>query len=58
LTKIIPAACVKADGDRAQGFYFGRPLPASELAASILADFQNAHAKPQPGPRIGMQVAK
>ena len=30
----------KADGDQAQGFFFGRPLPASELGASILADFQ------------------
>jgi diguanylate cyclase (GGDEF)-like protein len=30
----------QADGDQAQGFFFGRPLPASELAASILADFQ------------------
>jgi hypothetical protein len=25
-----------------QGFYFGRPVPASELAASILADFRKA----------------
>ena len=46
----------KADGDQAQGFYFGRPLPASELAASILADFQKVHIKPQP--RLGMKVAK
>ena len=30
----------KADGDQAQGFFFGRPVPASEVAASILADFQ------------------
>jgi diguanylate cyclase (GGDEF)-like protein len=29
-----------ANGEQAQGFYFGRPMPASELAASILADFQ------------------
>jgi EAL domain-containing protein (putative c-di-GMP-specific phosphodiesterase class I) len=27
--------------DQAQGFYFGRPMPATELAASILADFKN-----------------
>jgi TRAP-type C4-dicarboxylate transport system substrate-binding protein len=26
--------------EQAQGFYFGRPAPASELAASILGDFQ------------------
>jgi diguanylate cyclase (GGDEF)-like protein len=31
-----------ANGEQAQGFYFGRPLPASALAASILADFQKA----------------
>ena len=31
-----------ANGEQAQGFYFGRPMPASELAASILADFQRA----------------
>jgi diguanylate cyclase (GGDEF)-like protein len=30
----------KADGDQAQGFYFGRPVPASEVAGNILADFQ------------------
>jgi diguanylate cyclase (GGDEF)-like protein len=29
-----------AAGDQAQGFYFGRPIPASEIGASILADFQ------------------
>jgi diguanylate cyclase (GGDEF)-like protein len=33
----------KADGDQAQGFYFGRPVPASEVAANILADFQKRH---------------
>jgi diguanylate cyclase (GGDEF)-like protein len=31
-----------ANGEQAQGFYFGRPVPASELAASILADFHKA----------------
>jgi diguanylate cyclase (GGDEF)-like protein len=30
----------KADGDQAQGFYFGRPIPASEVGANILADFR------------------
>jgi diguanylate cyclase (GGDEF)-like protein len=29
-----------ASGDQAQGFYFGRPVSASEIGASILADFQ------------------
>ena len=45
----------KADGDQAQGFLFGPPLPASEaFAASILKDFQKVHIKPQP--RLGMRV--
>ena len=35
-----------ANGEQAQGFYFGRPVPASELAASILADFQKARPTP------------
>jgi diguanylate cyclase (GGDEF)-like protein len=30
----------KVDGDQAQGFYFGRPMPGSEIAAAILAGFQ------------------
>jgi diguanylate cyclase (GGDEF)-like protein len=33
----------KADGDQAQGFFFGRPVPASEISADILADFQRTH---------------
>jgi EAL domain-containing protein (putative c-di-GMP-specific phosphodiesterase class I) len=32
-----------ADGDQAQGFHFGRPVPASEIAAAILADFQQTN---------------
>src|SRR6202171_6123933 len=36
-----PAAFLdNADGDQAQGFYFGRPIPASEVSANILADFK------------------
>jgi predicted signal transduction protein with EAL and GGDEF domain len=35
----------KADGDQAQGFYFGRPLPASEVAANIMADFHQQHPR-------------
>src|SRR5580692_2100643 len=35
----------KADGDQAQGFYFGRPVPAAEVAARILADFQQQHPR-------------
>jgi diguanylate cyclase (GGDEF)-like protein/PAS domain S-box-containing protein len=30
-------------GDQVQGYYFGQPMPASEVSASILADFQKAH---------------
>jgi diguanylate cyclase (GGDEF)-like protein len=33
-----------ADGDQAQGFFFGRPVPASEIAASILEDFRQRNA--------------
>jgi EAL domain-containing protein (putative c-di-GMP-specific phosphodiesterase class I) len=35
-----------ADGDQAQGFFFGRPVPASEVSANILADFQKTHFPP------------
>ena len=33
-----------ADGDQVQGFFFGRPVPGSEVSAYILADFQKTHA--------------
>jgi EAL domain-containing protein (putative c-di-GMP-specific phosphodiesterase class I) len=33
----------KADGDQAQGYFFGRPVPASEVSANILADFRKRH---------------
>jgi diguanylate cyclase (GGDEF)-like protein len=36
----------KAHGDQAQGFFFGRPVPASEVDADILADFQKARPAP------------
>jgi EAL domain-containing protein (putative c-di-GMP-specific phosphodiesterase class I) len=29
--------------DQAQGFFFGRPVPASEVGANILADFRKTH---------------
>ena len=32
-----------ADGDQVQGFFFGRPVPGSEVSAYILADFQKTH---------------
>ena len=29
-----------ADADQVQGFYFGRPVPASEIGADVLRDFR------------------
>ena len=40
------------DGDQAQGFFFGRPVPASELGAYILEDFQRAHSTPALAPLL------
>jgi diguanylate cyclase (GGDEF)-like protein len=34
----------QADGDQAQGFYFGRPIPADEVAGTILTNFQLQYA--------------
>jgi EAL domain-containing protein (putative c-di-GMP-specific phosphodiesterase class I) len=34
------------NGDQAQGFFFGRPAPASELSDTILADFKKRFATP------------
>ena len=36
----------KFHGDQAQGFFFGRPIPASEVGAAILAEFQRRALKP------------
>jgi EAL domain-containing protein (putative c-di-GMP-specific phosphodiesterase class I) len=36
----------KADGDEVQGFFFGRPIPASEVGASILAHIQKTLPMP------------
>lgn len=33
-------------GDQAQGFFFGRPVPSSEVAAVILSDFQRSKMEP------------
>jgi diguanylate cyclase (GGDEF)-like protein len=47
----------KAHGDQAQGYYFGRPMPASDVAANILSDFQRRQAlTPEAGARL--QVVK
>ena len=40
----------EANADQAQGFYFGRPVPAAEIAASILADFKHARPEGRPAP--------
>jgi diguanylate cyclase (GGDEF)-like protein len=40
-----------AAGDQAQGFYFGRPVPAAEIAAVILTDFH--HRKVHERPPLG-----
>jgi diguanylate cyclase (GGDEF)-like protein len=36
----------QSDGDQAQGYFFGRPVPASEVSGQILADFQKSHPTP------------
>ena len=54
-----------AHNDQAQGFYFGRPVPASELSAGILKDFQKLLPSPvqtagepeKGGQRTGTQEA-
>jgi EAL domain-containing protein (putative c-di-GMP-specific phosphodiesterase class I) len=38
----------QAEGDQAQGYFFGRPVPASEIAATILLDFQRSNKRPAP----------
>ena len=35
----------KADGDQAQGYFFGRPVPAAEVGSQVLADFQKRSAE-------------
>ena len=38
----------KIGGDLAQGYFFGRPVPSSEVSEHILKDFQARHAVPSP----------
>jgi diguanylate cyclase (GGDEF)-like protein len=45
----------KVDGDQAQGFFFGRPVPASEVGVTILADWKKRFAPPS---LAGAQEAK
>jgi diguanylate cyclase (GGDEF)-like protein len=43
----------KANGDQVQGFFFGRPIPACEVAASIEAHFQQTLPTPSSRPHKG-----
>jgi diguanylate cyclase (GGDEF)-like protein len=36
----------QVEGDQAQGFFFGRPVPASEVGANILAEFHKPRLAP------------
>jgi len=50
----------KADGDEVQGFLFGRPIPAWEVGASILAHIQKTLPTPSSSataPEDNMHVA-
>jgi len=38
----------KAHADQVQGFYFGEPVPASEISADVLKDFRKSFAVGQP----------
>jgi EAL domain-containing protein (putative c-di-GMP-specific phosphodiesterase class I) len=40
-----------AEGDQAQGYFFGRPMPATEVAAAILIDSQRANMESTPAPK-------
>jgi diguanylate cyclase (GGDEF)-like protein len=43
----------KTHGDQAQGFYFGRPIPASDVAAKILTDYKRQQIPmPEGGTRL------
>jgi diguanylate cyclase (GGDEF)-like protein len=46
-----------ADADQVQGFFFGRPVPASEVGADILKDYRNSVTSPEPDAR-GLRVVK
>ena len=55
---------LQADADQVQGFYFGRPLPASEIGADVLKDYRKsiapdalADTKPRRVRRIDKQLS-
>lgn len=45
-------------GDQVQGFYFGRPLPASEINANILADSRKTMPATAPLDQTNIKLAK
>jgi diguanylate cyclase (GGDEF)-like protein len=47
-----------ADADQVQGFYFGRPVPASEVSADILAEFRRKHAASPPAQDSEIHLVK
>ena len=47
----------KIGGDQAQGYFFGRPVPAQRVSAHILKDFQARHAVPSSPWRAGRKTA-
>jgi len=47
-TAVQAAFLHKADADQVQGFFFGRPASAAEVAATILTDYQQS-LPPHPG---------
>ena len=46
----------EVDGDQAQGFFFGRPVPACEIAAGILTNFQRWKTEPTPPAESGAKM--
>jgi EAL domain-containing protein (putative c-di-GMP-specific phosphodiesterase class I) len=49
-----------ADADQVQGFFFGRPIPTSEISAVILKNFQKllpTQPAAKPRPRIIKSMA-
>jgi diguanylate cyclase (GGDEF)-like protein len=45
-----------AEGDQAQGYFFGRPMPADEIAAWILLDFQRANRESTPAAKTDAKL--
>jgi diguanylate cyclase (GGDEF)-like protein len=46
-----------ADADQVQGFYFGKPMPASEIGAAMLKNFRNGIGADETGP-VKLRVVK